>query len=233
MAYSALELIDEAYNLSGIVRSSASATNAQASRGLTMLNRLLALKSSSPRLIPYITLYSLNTIISQEAYFVANLIDADTVTYNLNTTLRTPLTKLSRSEYFGTSRIDGLTTLPGVYYIERVKGGANIYIYPLANQVYPVQIIGKFNLSSVTKTTDLEQFYDGDYIGYLAFALARYLCLIGTVSFPVDSANELARIEKQLIDKTPLDLTFRKTCLFNKQNKFNIGYANLGNGYSP
>lgn len=234
MAYTALELVNEAYGFSGIVGNSSQATAPQITRGMVLLNNLLALKSSDVRHVPYATISSLNTVIGQEAYTVTNLISIDTLTYVLNSTLRIPLMYLPPDRYFGDARLNGLTTLPGLYTVERIKGGAKIYIYPLVNAVYPLQIVGRFSLSNVTRTTDLSLSYDGDYLTYLTFALARYICLRNKVSLPPATLAEYMILDKQLTDRNPLDLTYRKTSLFNRTNgSINYGIANLNNGWLP
>jgi hypothetical protein len=234
MAYTALELIIEAYYLSGIVANTSQPTGAQSSRGLALLNSLLALKSSNVRLVPYATIQSFNTVAGQEAYTITNLISVDTLTYVFSGSLRTPLVYRTPAEYFGDFRINNLTTLPGSYTVERVKGGAKIYIYPLPDAIYSTQIVGRFGLSAVTKTTDLSLTYDGDYIQYLMFSVGRYICLRSNISFPPASLAEYMLIEKQLTDRNPLDLTYQKISLFNcGSNSINYGIANLSNGWLP
>jgi hypothetical protein len=234
MAYTALELITEAYYLSGIVANTSQATGAQLSRGRNLLNGLLALKSSNVRLVPYATIQSFNTVIGQEAYTITNLISVDTLTYILSGTLRTPLTYVTPAEYFGVFRINGLTTLPSIYTVERVKGGAKIYIYPLVNAVYPVEIVGRFGLTAVSNSTDLSLTYDGDYIWYLTFALARYICLRSNVSCPPATLAEFMILDKQLTDRNPINLTYQKYSVFNRgNNSINYGIANLNNGWLP
>lgn len=230
----ALELVTEAYYLSGIVANTSQATGAQMSRGVSLLNSLLALKSSDVRLVPYATIQSFNTVSGTEAYTITNLISVDTLTYNLSSVLRTPLVYQSPAEYFGVFRINDLTTLPSVYTVERIKGGAKIFIYPLPDAVYSLQIVGRFGLTAVTRSTDLSLTYDGDYLQFLTFSLARYLCLYNKVSCPPDTQAELMTLNKQLMDRNPLDLTYTKVSLFNRgSNGINYGIANLNNGWLP
>lgn len=235
MAYLARELINRAYYLSGIVaRDSETTSGSQLNDGLSLLNDVLALKNANNRLIPYFTTYNLTAVIGQETYFIANLIYADSVTFDLNTVVRIPLEIQSRKEYFGTVRVNDLVTLPFICNINRAKGGANFYIYPLPNDEYPIAINGKFGLlSDVTYDTDLSLVYDRLYIAYLRYALTEFICTENTVSMPPQTAAKLEILEQQVRDLAPIDTTITKLSTLRSGNtSMGWGFVNLSGGWT-
>lgn len=231
MAYTVLELINEAYYLSGIVANTSQPTGAQQKRALTLLNSLLALKTSDSRLVPYTSTYNFNAVVGQQTYLIPKLIYADSVTFNLNTTIRLALMQQSRKQYWGSYRITNLSTLLSVFNLEPAVGGANLSVYPLPNIAYPISIVGRFSLNAVTKFTDLSAIFDGDYIFYLTFALSRYLCLRTNISFPPAAEMEYNKLEQLLKDKSALDLTVTKISTLDKGCGINYAIGNLRGGW--
>ena len=108
------------------------------------------------------------------------------------------MNELTRKEYFGTPRVDGLQALPFSYRYERTLGGCNLYMYFVPNQAYLINIWGKFGLSEVTLDQDLSLTYDLFYIEYLRFALAQYICCEYGQTFPDTCEMKL----KQIVKKT-------------------------------
>lgn len=235
MAYLATELINRAYYLAGIVaRGNEDVSGDQLNDGLSLLNDLLALKNANNRLIPYFTTYDLTAVIAQENYFIPNLIYADSVTFDLNTTVRIPLQIESRKEYFGTVRVNDLVTLPFVCNINRTKGGANFYIYPLPNDEYPIAINGKFGLlSDITYDTDLSLIYDRLYIAYLRYALADFICAEAALTLPPQVAVKLEVLEQTVRDLAPIDTTISKLSTLRSGNTgMGWGFVNLSGGWT-
>lgn len=234
MAYTARKLITNAYYLSGIVsKSLQTVTGEQLSEGLDLLNALLAVKSIHQSLIPYYQLYSFNGVTGQEQYFVPNLIEIETFTFNIGT-VRYSMLPTTRNKYFGSGRVDNIQSLPFDWHYERCKGGSNIYIYftPAAN--YPMKIWGKFSISEVAnQDVDLAAVYDAFYIEYLRYALAEYICAEYNISFQPQSQNKLNEIEAQLKDVSPKDLTVTKMSTLRGESGLNWADVNLGRGWRP
>lgn len=235
MAYTVRKLLNKAYYLSGIVaRNQQTVNGQQITDGLDLLNDLLSLKSTNNRLIPYFSSYSLTAVIDTENYLIPNLIYADSITFNLNTTVRIPIEIQSRKEYFGTVRVNNLTTIPFECNINRAKGGANLYIYPLPNDDYPIAINGKFGLlSNATLNTDLESIYDRFYITYLRYCVAEFICQEMNVSLPVATQIKLESLHQQMLDLSPIDLTPTKlSTLQSNGRSINWGFVNLSGGWT-
>ena len=214
MAYSVLQLITRAYYLSGIVATGSQVvTGEQEAIGFAVLNELLASLTVNDVLIPYYTEYTFNTIAGTGGatpYFIPNLLNLDTLTFNVGT-VRFPTTQLTRFEFWATGRVDGVTTLPFTFNIQRCKGGSNIYFYPVPNNVYGITIMGKFSLSAVTSPfQDLELSLDDFFIAFLRFNLAKYLCMEYRVTMPAETSKELERLQNNMVNISPPDITMKK-----------------------
>ena len=234
MAYSALTLITRAYYLSQVVaRDLQTVTGDQISDGLYLLNALLDFKSTDLRLIPYFTQYSFNTVAGQEVYTIPNLLDVDTMTFNIGD-VRYPMNDLTRSQYFATGRVDGIQSLPFSFRVERQLGSSNVYLYFVPSQDnYVVKMWAKFALSDVTLNEDMTTVYDLYYIEYLRYALAQYICCEWGVSMPAQAEAKFKSIEKKLMDVSPQDLSVRKRTYFNQGWGYDWQTCNLTEGWWP
>lgn len=233
MPYLASTLITRAYYLSQVVaRGLQVVSGEEATDGLYLLNALLDAKASDLQLIPYYQEYDFTTVQGTEKYFVPNLTEVDTVTFNIGT-VRFSMNELTRKEYFGTPRVDGLQALPFSYRVERALGGANLFLYFVPNQGYLVKVWGKFGLQDVTFDQDLSLSYDTFYIEYLRFALAEYICLEFGQTFPELAQKKYDEIVKKLKSISPADLTINKRSFFNSGCTFDWQYVNLSSGFYP
>jgi hypothetical protein len=233
MAYLAGQLITRAYFLSQVLaRDLQTISGSEMDDGLYMLNALLDVKFSDLQLIPYYTNYQLTTVQGTEMYFIPNLAEADTTTFNIGT-VRFSMNELTRKEYFSTPRVDQLQALPFSYRYERCLGGANLFLYFVPNQAYLVNIWGKFALSDVTQFQDISLTYDLFYIEYLRFALAQYICCEYGQTFPDTCAEKLKQIVKKLKSVSPADLSITKRSFFTTNTTFDWQYVNLSQGYWP
>ncbi len=234
MAFTALELINRAYFLSGVVsRSFEEVSGPQSADGLYYLNLLLDYSTPNSRLIPYWTRYDFSLSNGVEKYFVENLVEIETFTFNIGT-IRYSVIKVSRDQYFSTPRVDNITSIPSIWFGEKALGGMNIYVYFLPGQNYPAQITGKFALPNVDFTTDLSLYYDRYYTDYLLYALANELCFQNNVLFAPNKKERLDEMIAQLSFRSPPDLTMNKFSLIgNNRGSINYQQANIGKGFFP
>ncbi len=233
MSYTALELINRAYNLSRIVsRGLQNVTGPQQEVGLYLLNAILETKGTNTRLIPYFQEYDGVMIAGTGTYFIPNLYQVETMTFFLQS-VRFPMQNEQRKAFFGCARVPSIESLPYQYHVERTEGGSNVYVYFLPNEAYPFQIWGKFGLTDVTINTDLTVAYDRFYIEYLRYALADYICEDSGVSFNPQSLARLQQLEKMLMDVSPPDLRVYKTSTLRGSPIFNWAIANISKGYLP
>lgn len=214
MAYTSRELITRAFYLSGLISQNLEVvTGDQIEEGLDLLNSMLAIKSANLDFITYFQEYELSAVQGQEMYFIPNLVFVDTITFNLGV-IRFSMGSQSRKQYFGSSRIDNIETLPFNYRIERTRNGSNLYLYFLPAGDYPLKIWGKFALTSVTLDQDLSLSLDAFYIEYLRYELAQYMCSEYTLTFPAESAKTLAKYRKVVNQISTPDLTIQKMSCF-------------------
>jgi hypothetical protein len=233
MAYLASTLITRAYFLSQILaRDLQTVAGSQMDDGLYLLNALLDVKFSDLQLIPYYTNYQFTTVAGTEKYFIPNLAEADTTTFNIGD-VRFSMNDLTRKEYFSTPRVDNLQALPFSYRYERTLNGANLFLYFVPNQAYLVNIWGKFALSDVTENQDLSLTYDLFYIEYLRYALAQYICCEYGQTFPDMCEMKLKQIVKKLKSVSPADLSISKRSFFTTNTTFDWQFVNLSQGYWP
>ncbi len=230
--YPASQLIARAWNLSGIVaRDLEEVSGGQGGDGLFLLNELLDFKACDLDLIPYWKRTVLQLVQGQEMYFIPNLYQIETFTFNIGP-VRYPTNDATRDKYFGNGRVDNIQSIPFMKHLERVEGGSNLYVYYLPDNNYIANITGKYALTDVDQNTDLSTVYDGFYISYLRYALANYMCIEWDISFAPDKAKQLQIMEKKLQYISPPDFSMVKTQFFNTRNTaLNWAQINIGKGW--
>lgn len=234
MAYTALTLITRAWYLSGIVaRRLQTVSGDQIANGLDLLNAQLDIKfATESRLLPYYTAYEGIFVPNQEKYFISGLAMADTVTFVINN-IRYSMLAQSRKKYFGTGRANNIASLPYNYRFERTENGTNMYVYFLPQTNWTFEIWGKFGLTDVTLTTDLSLTYDGFYIEYLRFALAKYMCVEYNRPFLPENQKLLDSYKKELANISPPDMSVQKISSLGRNSTLNYADINIGRGYRP
>ncbi len=233
MSYTARQLVTRSWFLSGIVaRRLQSVTGDQATDGLFLLNALLDWKSIQIDLIPYWTYYEFPAEVGVETYFIPNLFAVESLTFNIGT-VRYPTDFATRTQYFGTGRVDNISSLPSSWYFNRSLGGGSIYLYFKPAGEYPIKIMGKFGLQNVTLDTDLLTIYDPSYLEYLRYALAQYMCSEYGILMNPESKAIFMAIQRQLMDVSPPDLSIKKSSILTEVSGINFGDVNIGMGWRP
>ena len=208
MAYSARQLIDRAYYLSSIVsRGFQSVSGEQTMDGLMLLNELLAVKAVDKKQIPYYKEFVLTPVPGQEKYFVPYLVECQSATFNMGD-IRLSMSPMSRMEYFATSRLDNITSLPFTYHVELAVGGSNIYLYFSPQAAYPIKIWGKFGLTQITNLDqDLLLTYDLSYLAYLRYQLAYVICQENGIALSEQVRQQLLTYEALFKDISAYDFS--------------------------
>jgi len=240
MAFTARTLITYAYYLSGVVSKKLQTVDGeQINKGLFLLNVLLSDKSTDKKLLPYYSEYDFTAVIGQETYFVPNLVDVETITFNMQT-LRVATYGQTRRAYRGSTRIDGLNSLPLEWTFERCPGGGNISFYFIPNSAYPIKVWGKFSLTNVTLDQDLsvnltnQTGYDAWYLDYLRHELAAYICNDYNIPLQPQVAETLEALRNKDIDVSPPDLSMIRRRLFRNRNTGWTWYdVNITRGWRP
>jgi hypothetical protein len=233
MAYTVTELITRAFYLSQVVsRELETVHGQQLEDGLTWLNALLSLVSAKTKLIPYYQEYDFPAVAGQEKYFVPNLVQPELLTFNIGP-VRYSTAYQSRKPYFGSGRVDNITSLPFNWHFERLLGGSNIYLYFVPDTNYPIKIWGRFGFTDVTLNQDLELTYDEYYIDYLRYRLAVRICSEYGIQINPQAYEEMLELEEAMKDVSPPDLTLTKISTLHVEPGINWGDINIGRGWRP
>lgn len=248
MPYTAEELITRSWFLSGIVaRNLQVPTGDQIYDGLRMLNDLLNFKQIETDLIPYWTYIELPLVANQEYYFLPYVAAIESATFNIDV-VRYPMDYVSRRNYYGSSRVDNISTLPFSWNYNRALGGGNMALYFKPESNYPMKMMVKLFLVDVTLQTDLtniseivpytfinsaNQGLDTSYIEYLRYALAQYICSEYGLLFNPESEKILTSYKRKLMWESPPDLSSIKTSILTECQGINYGDVNLGKGWRP
>lgn len=234
MSYTTQQLVTNSYYIANIVsRDFETVSGQQASDGVSILNDLIADKTIEQQYIPYSQSYTMNATMGVTEYFISNLIAVNTYTFFIGD-VRYQTINQQRSQYFGSGRNINIDSLPFIFHIERKLGGATLFVYPVPNQNFPIEIWGQFSLSSVTQFQDLSLTLDRFYINFLKYELAVRLC--NEYGFDVPP-----RVEKQLQtyyqvvseQSNTVDLRQKKLSSLGNTQGINWGYVNLGLGWTP
>lgn len=233
MTFLAREAITEAYYLSSIYGDGFETINLEdTTRGLSLLNRILSQEAMTGRTIPYYKTYSFNAVPAQELYFIPNLIEIESETFNIGS-VRYQTRNITRKRYFGNSRANNIQSLPLSWNLERTKGGGNLRMYYIPNTNYPINFIGKFALTDVNLFTDLAELYDLYYIDYLIYRLARRICGYKNIQFSPENEQTLLEMTKKLIDLSPIDLSIQKISTLQNRTGYSYADINFGRGWTP
>ena len=250
MPYTAEQLIVRSLFLSGIVaRNLQYPTGDQINDGLQILNSLLDFKQIETDLIPYWQYIELACVPHQEVYYLPYVAAMESCTFNLDV-VRYPMSAISRTNYFGSARVDNIYTLPFSYNYDRALGGGNLSLYFIPDSTYPLKMMVKIFLTDVVLQTDLtnitdivpytflrssNQGYDTAYIEYLRYALARLMCSEYGIEFNPQSERVFQAYQRKLMYESPPDLNMHKMSILNssRSGTLNWGMINLGRGWVP
>lgn len=226
-SYPCSQLISRAWNLSGIVaREFETVSGQEGSDGLWLLNELLAEKSYDLKLIPYWGRIEFNLVQGQERYYIPNLFQVETFTFNIGE-VRFPTFNAGRKQYFGDGRVDNIQALPFEWHLERELDGCYFYVYYVPMQQFTAKITGKFALTNVEEQTNLSKLYDLFYIRYLRYLLAETMSLEYDIEFAADKKMKLRQIEQKLLYVSPPDLQMKKLSFMNVNTPFNWAHINI------
>lgn len=237
--YTTQDLITNAFYLSQIVaRGLQTVTQDQINDGLWRLNGFIAMKGAQTKLVPYYKEVQGNFITDQEMYFIPGLTEIETLVFYLpdsngNNAVRFSMREETRFDYFATGRVEGIDALPYQWHLERVYGGANLYVYYLPQQDYAYTMLGKFELAPVQLNQILSVTYDQFYLEYMLYGLAIYLCEFYDVVPSGSLMRQYHDFEFQLSTLSRMDLTVRKLECFAKGSGIQYADANIGRGFRP
>jgi hypothetical protein len=227
------ELVTKSYGMAQIVARGLDSTQShQGKDGLFFLNLLLSEKSVPASYIPYYTEYTLDTVSGQETYFVPMLAKISAISFEMDS-IRYGLQPQNVGQYKGSSRANNIKSLPYSYWARRVNGGLNISLYYLPNQVYQVDITGKFVPEKVTMDDELDDKFDSFYQFYLMYDLANRLCQFNGISLPLSVEVQLSKYESTMKNINEMDTDCKISTVISGQGGINYAAANIGRGWVP
>ena len=173
------------------------------------------------------------TVPNQETYFVEGCAEIQSMTFDYSD-VRFSMDECSTNQYFKTSRVNNITTLPFNWTQKRVDGGTEIYLYFLPDKEYPLNIYGKFYLYNVGLFDDLRGQADSGFLEYLRYRLAQYICSDYGIVFNPESEKLIESYKRKLMYMSPPDVTLNKVCVLSSNNPgLNWWYINVGKGRRP
>lgn len=229
----AVELINRAYNLSGIVsRDLDQVQGSEGKDGIFWLNQIVALKSDNGDYLPYYGRYEFVMTPGVREYLIPGYVSVDTVTFFMNG-VRFSLVGENRRRFFGDARPENIMSLPYQYYYEKGLGGMKVFFYFNPNQAYPSEVVGLTSLPELVYDTELDDIIDSYYQTFLMFELAEYLCMWNQMSLPPAAQQTLSRMRKKMYNINPKDFRINKVSLLSGPGIVTLGVANLSNGWIP
>ena len=191
MAYTAQQLITNSWFLSGIVaRNLQYPTGDQINDGLQMLNDLLNFKQIEVDLIPYYQYITFDCVPSQEYYFLPGVALMESMTFNLDV-VRYPMAETSRTNYYGSARVDNISTLPFSYNYNRALQGGNLALYFKPDSNYRLKAMVKTFFTDVSLQTDLTDIttLNGEQAVFSAAQITRAFTVTNTSGHLVINAQ--------------------------------------------
>lgn len=233
MPYTTNNLIAGAYYASGVVaREFETVSGGQVGDALMWLNDILLETNVRESMVPYESTYNFSAVIGQEQYTIPNLVAVDTLVFYLDS-VRFSMKYTKRNEYFGSSRVQNIETLPHQWYFERGFGGGSIYIYFLPDRNYPMTVHGTFQLSAVALGQDLELTFDEFYTTYLRYALADRICSEYNYTTPPNVIRYMNKYMSMINKKSKLlDLKVGKASTLQRRGHINWAFVNLADGWT-
>lgn len=228
------ELINKAWYLSGAVaRDLGQVNGSQGIDGLFLLNSLLDEQNITGRYIPVDDETIIPCVVGQQEYAVDNLIILHELTFIVDT-VRYPMRRQTRKQYFAGGRAENITSLPYYYFFERKKDTGNIFLYFNPDKTYPLHINGRFALTDVLIDDELDDVLNKFYQHFLMYGLAEYMAGWYQLVFPEKNKEILERLRKGMPDINNMDFTANQISTFGSSSGFNYGIVNLArSGFLP
>lgn len=238
MVTNARTVVEAAFNLVGNVgRGFQTMSGPKGATGLRLLNQAISVLRYEPRLIPYYNgEYPLTQVANQRKYNIPNLVSIETVAYYIDSpgqTVWTPCYPISRTDYFGGPRVDGIDSITFGYHAEPILNGYDIYFYFVPNQNYQVKICGKFVPGNVEMDDDLDLIFNETYIEYLTYQTAIKIGANYNIPLQADVQRLAERLENIIFNFNPPDYEVQIPQMTNGPIVPGLGDAYIGKGFRP
>lgn len=155
------------------------------SSGLELINELLDKFAADSIYIPYLTPITFPFVVGQPTYSISDLIPANITADRIvdlsfanftvpssNQGIIYPLQIISKSQYYGVTRLSPLVTRPGFIFLDKQALESFITVYPSPDQPYSCLIQVKSMLNKLIANQSLDEL-PPFYYGFLKYCLAR------------------------------------------------------------
>lgn len=234
-----LQLITSAYYLSNIVsRGLETVSGPQFEDGLELLNDIMGEKGSDGSQLVYYDRTVFPGVVSQELYFIENLVSISTLTVNLQD-VRYSMTPINRHQYFGSGRINRIDSFPYQYYTERAFGvdgtpGMNIFVYFEPSQTsYIFELVGKYGFPELQFNDVISNKLERFYISYLKYELANRICHFNGQELEPSKQQKLIALARRVTQVNGFDSSVNIVNQFESENGLNWGDITWGHGWRP
>lgn len=203
------------------------------SSGLELINELINKFAADSIYIPFLTTLSFNMVIGQATYSIGNaagndivadrIVDLSFANYSVISSGQSivyPLQIITKSQYFGVTRLTPLNTRPGFIFLDKQDTESFVTVYPAPDQAYPCEIRAKVMVDELTQhelMTELPPFY----YGFMKYALARkFLCYYPSGNWPQTAEDEYQDYYNTLKAANETDLTIRPSAVLSRPEPF-------------
>lgn len=236
MAFNTLQLVQKAYNASGVnPQGFKELTPLQTENGLYLFNIILSDKTVDTSMLLYWTRLNGEFVAGTSEYFIDNLIQIQVLTFFLSDgTVRYPTQAQNLEQFMGSARAVNVDSLPFTYYVNKSIGGSTLYVYYIPSQNYPYEIWGQFQLQNVTLFQDLSTSFEPFYLDFLTLELAQRICVYGNYTTPTNLMEQLLAYRKTIgLNGIVQDLSMSMISSINNPNFINWSQVNIGQAYVP
>lgn len=229
------ELLVDSYQLIGELADNEIPSGLMLSRGLNLINEILAKFTSDSIYVPYLTTlnstfkvgqgtYSVSDMISDTDIISDRIIDLSFANYTVQSTgtesIVYPLFIISKAEYYNVTRLDKLQTRPSFIFLDKQAVESFLIVYPVPDQPYPFSVQVKVMLDSVTANQDLSEL-PPYYYGFLKYAVGRKLkAYYPSANWPEENEKEYEEYITNLKNANETDLTIRPSAICRVEQPF-------------
>ena len=196
------------------------------SSGLDLINELLDKFAADSIYIPYLTEIPFNMVVGQGTYSISDMVPADINADRVvdlsfaNYTVPSagqgiiyPMQIITKSQFFGVTRLQPLTTRPGFIYLDKQEFQSFVTIYPQPDQPYPCLLGCKVMINKLIANQSIGEL-PPFYYGFMKYALARkFLSYYPSGNWPQSAEDEYQDYFSIIKNANETDVTVRPTAI--------------------
>lgn len=227
------QLINQSLYLLGELAVNEAPDSFMLSTGLDLINELIDKFAADSIYIPFLTTLSFNMVPGQAAYEVSNIVSSDIQADRIvdlafaNYTVPSagngiiyPLQIITKSQYYGVTRITPLNTRPGFIFLDKQAFESIVTLYPAPDQPYPCELRCKIMIDQLDEHEDLGSLPPFFY-GFLKYSLARkFLAYYPSGNWPKENEQEYWDYYNIIKNANETDVTIRPSMTLTRPEPF-------------